>query len=282
MKPTLPADTRMGLVSLSVGDLARSLNYYQRHIGLQLQQRENGTATLGSGDRPLLRLTEFPGAYHQRRATGLFHFALLVPSRLELARTLRHLVESEVRLDGASDHLVSEALYLSDPDGHGIEIYRDRQRSAWYDQQGRFKMDTLRLDFEGLLAESRRDPSPWQGLHPGTVMGHVHLQVADVAVARRFYTEILGFEHMTDYPSASFVSAGGYHHHLGMNSWYSAGALPSPENAARLLSFEIVLPDDQALVQTVGQVKAAGYPIESQPDGWLLHDPSQNVILLHA
>jgi catechol 2,3-dioxygenase len=272
----------MGPVALSVADLPSSLDYYQHKIGLQLQQQEHGTAVLGAGDRALLRLTEFPGARHQRRATGLFHFALLVPSRLELARTLQHLVESGVGIDGASDHRVSEALYLSDPDGHGIEIYRDRERSAWYDEQGRFKMDTLRLDLQGLLAEARHETQPWRGLHPQTVMGHVHLQVADVSTARRFYTDVLGFDHMTDYPSASFVSAGGYHHHLGMNSWNSAGAAPPPDHAARLLYFEIVLPDDKALAQVVEQVRAASHPIESQPDGWLLRDPSQNVILLHA
>ena len=280
MTNLIDPNTTLGIVALTVSDLDRSIAYYQHNIGLTLHHQAGDTAVLGAGAKKLLRLTELPGARVVRRATGLFHFALLVPSRLELARTLRHLVESETAIGGASDHLVSEALYLSDPDGHGIEIYRDRPRSDWYDEQGNFRMDTLRLDAEGVMAELAHDTQPWKTIHPDTIMGHIHLQVSDVAAARQFYTTVLGFEHMTDYPSASFVGAGGYHHHIGMNSWMGAGAPPPPSDAARLLSYEVYMPNETGLTDLLDRIQTAGLPVEEQAGGWLLQDPSQNNILL--
>jgi catechol 2,3-dioxygenase len=228
----------------------------------------------------LLRLQELPGSRVIRRATGLYHFALLVPSRLELARTLRHLIDTQTPIGGASDHLVSEALYLSDPDGHGIEIYADRPRSAWYDQAGRFHMGTIRFNVESVMSELEVGVEPWQGLHPETTMGHVHLQASDVEAATQFYLDVLGFELMVGIPQASFVSAGGYHHHLGMNSWMGAGAPPPPENAARLLSYEILLPDQSALDAVLSRVEDASITTLNQDGGWVVRDPSQNVLVL--
>ena len=283
MTNTIHPETTIGLVALSVADLERSLDYYQHNIGLTLQAREGDVATLGAGARPLLRLTEQPGARVMRRATGLFHFALLVPSRLELARTLDHLLTTKTPIAGASDHLVSEALYLSDPDGHGIEIYRDRTRDAWYDAQGHLQMDTLQFDAAGVMAELQTYNGPaWNGLDPKTIMGHIHLQVADVAAAHRFYTEVLGFEHMADYPQASFLGAGGYHHHVGVNSWQGVGVPPPPETAARLLSYEIYLPTQTALDEVIGRIQTAELPLEEQADGWVLRDPSHNQIILRT
>ncbi|MDX1521098.1 MAG: VOC family protein [Anaerolineae bacterium] len=283
MTSTIDPNMTIGVVSLTVSDLNRSLNYYQHNIGLKLQHREADTAMLGAGDRHLLRLQELPGARLVRRATGLFHFALLVPSRLELARTLQHLLATETTVGGASDHLVSEALYLSDPDGHGIEIYRDRPRSDWYDANGNFKMDTLRMDVPGVMGElEKNEVKPWTGIHPDTVMGHIHLQVADVPTARQFYTEVLGLSHMTDYPGATFLSAGGYHHHVGMNIWAGAAVPAPPADAARLLSYEMVLPDQDALQAVVDRVKAAGVVLTKQDGSWLVQDPSQNTIMLKA
>lgn len=279
---TIAPETTIGMVVLTVADLERSLAYYQQQIGLTLQARTADEAVLGAGDTPLLRLRALPGARSVRRATGLYHFALRVPSRLELARVLRHLVDSRTPISGSSDHLVSEALYLADPDGHGIEIYRDRPRSAWYDRDGNFRMSTERLDVEGVLAELANDAQPWNGLHPETVMGHIHLQVADVDAARHFYTTVLGFEHMTDYPMASFVGAGGYHHHIGMNSWMGLGAPPPPDDAARLLWYEVCLPDEAALTAVLGWVDAAGVPRTAREGAWLVRDPSQNGVLLRS
>jgi catechol 2,3-dioxygenase len=280
MTDMISPETKMGQVSLTVSNLDRSLAYYQHNIGLKLQERGGDTAVLGANGTPLLRLKELPGSRVIRRATGLYHFALLVPSRLELARTLQHLIETQTPIGGASDHLVSEALYLSDPDGHGIEIYRDRPRSAWYDESGKFLLDTIRFDVDGVMSELKDGADPWLGIDPATIMGHVHLQVADVDAATRFYVDILGFSLMAGIPMASFISAGGYHHHLGMNSWMGAGAPPPPENAARLLSYEILLPDQAALGEVVDRLAEAGIVPEEQADGLAVRDPSQNTAIL--
>ena len=208
MTNVIDNNATMGVVSLSVGDLSRSLDYYQADIGLDVINKNGGEATLGAGGRSLLHLQEIKGARSIARSTGLFHFALLVPTREALGRVLRHFAEKRTPIDGASDHLVSEALYLSDPDGHGIEIYRDRPRGDWYDANGNFKMDTLRLDIEGVLNEGVNSATPWEGIDGGTVMGHVHLQVRNVNEAEKFYTDTVGFGLMVNMPSASFISAG--------------------------------------------------------------------------
>lgn len=269
----------MGMVTLSVGDLARSLRFYQDRIGLALLNHEESTASLGAGDTPLLRLQHLPGARAHPRATGLFHFALRVPSRLELARTLAHLIKTKTPLDGASDHNVSEALYLHDPDGHGIEIYRDRPRADWY-KDGRFVLNTTPFDADGVMGELEGHDEPWQGIHPATDMGHVHLRVADLASARRFYVDILGFEIMLAMESALFISAGGYHHHLGMNTWAGVGAPPPPADAARLIAYEIRFPTADALTATLDRLRSAGIEPIQHEAGWLVHDPSQNGIVL--
>jgi len=278
----IAADTTIGAVVLTTPNLDRALTYYKENIGLELLARQDGQATLGAGDTPLLILRAEAKTDVVSHATGLFHCALLVPSRLELARILQHLIDTETPISGASDHRVSEALYLTDPDGHGIEIYRDRPRDTWYDTNDNFVMTTERLDIDGLLGELKNDTAEWNGLHAKTVMGHVHLRVADVDAACAFYTDVLGFGHMTDYPSASFVSAGGYHHHIGMNMWQSAGAEPAPDDAARLLFYEIHLPDQNALDAVVTNVRAARVPITQHETGWLLRDPAQNGILLRV
>ncbi|MBX2997306.1 MAG: VOC family protein [Caldilineaceae bacterium] len=273
-------ETRMGAVTLTVADLTRSLRFYQDQIGLTLVSQEVSTARLGAGDNPLLCLQQLPGARAFPRATGLFHFALRVPSRLELARTLNHLLEAETPIDGASDHNVSEALYLHDPDGHGIEIYRDRPRKEWYDTAGRFVLNTTPFDVDGVMAELEGNEQPWQGIHPETDMGHVHLRVADLTGARHFYVDILGFEIMLAMDSALFISAGGYHHHLGMNTWAGVGVPAPPDNTARLITYEIHLPDADALSATLERLRNAGVEPIQTGDGWLIHDPSQNGILL--
>jgi len=274
--------TRVGAVSLSVGNLDRSLGYYQHNIGLTVLDYDKHSATLGAGATPLLHLREVPGARVVRRATGLYHFALRVPTRLDLAQVIRHLWESETHVGGASDHLVSEALYLSDPDGHGIEIYRDRPRDTWYDAKGTFRMGTEPLDVGAILAEIKPDTPGWNGMPDGTDMGHVHLQVADVSAADRFYVGVLGMERMAGMASASFVSAGGYHHHLGLNSWAGVGVPAPPENAARLLSYELLLPTDDAIDAVVERAREANVPVSKQDAGWSLRDPSHNTIILRV
>ena len=225
----LPPSTGVGAVHLTVSDLERSLDYYRTAIGLDVLEEGIGRASLGAGGRELLGLVEQPGAQPARGATGLYHFALLVPERDELARWLAHAARDRVPLVGLSDHYVSEALYLSDPDWHGIEIYWDRPAIGWEGQVGS-RLTTLPLDVDGLLAELD-DPAnePFDGLPAGTRMGHVHLKAASIAPTVWFYRDVLGFGLMAQLgEQAAFLAAGGYHHHIGANTWESAGGKPPP------------------------------------------------------
>jgi catechol 2,3-dioxygenase len=267
----LPAATAMGRVDLSIADLERSLDYYRHSIGLDVLAENGGEATLGVGSTELLRLTEEPGAGPADGYSGLFHFALLVPERVDLGRWLAHAARARVQLTGASDHFVSEALYLRDPDHHGIEIYADRPRESWEGQVGR--MGTWPLDLDDLLSTvPGDDDAKFAGLPDGTTMGHVHLRVADVDETVRFYRDLLGFDLMAQLgPQAAFLSAGGYHHHLGGNTWESLGAAQAPEGTARLRSFTIVLPDDASLAAAAARVGG------TEPE-----DPSGNRFLLAA
>ncbi|MDW8325678.1 MAG: VOC family protein [Anaerolineales bacterium] len=276
-------DTRLGTVHLTVSNLSRSLAFYERVIGLRVHAHTDGIAHLGAGGADLLTLSEQPGARtHLRGYTGLYHFAILVPSRLELARALRRMLEARTPMDGYSDHKVSEALYLPDPDGNGIEVYCDRPRSEWFDAQGNFRMATDPLDIESVLRELRAHPEPADRMDPATVIGHIHLHVAHIGQAEQFYVGALGFELMARYgPSASFVSAGGYHHHVGFNTWAGVGAPPPPPNSVGLRYFEVRLPNPEALAQTVKRLRAAGVTaLEERSNGVLVRDPSQNAMLL--
>jgi catechol 2,3-dioxygenase len=276
---TLPAETRMGAVELTVSDLERSLDYYRQAIGLRVREQGDGRASVG-GDSELLVLHEVPGAQPAPRNTGLFHFALLVPERRDLAAWLAHAIREQVPMTGVSDHFVSEALYLRDPDGHGIEIYADRPRELWEGQVAR--MTTEPLDLENLLRELD-DPErePFDGLPGGTVMGHVHLQVADIPETLRFYRDVMGFDEMATLGSrATFLSAGGYHHHVGANTWASAGASPPPEGSASLRLATVVLPDSASRDEVVGRVAETDQKPEDTPDGPVVRDPSGNRLLL--
>ena len=247
VRADLPPDTRMGAVHLTVADLDRSLAYYESQIGLRVHAREDGHARLGTGGEDLLVLTEEPGAKPADGYSGLFHFALLVPERIDLARWLAHAARDRVALSGLSDHYVSEAIYLRDPDHHGIEIYADRSRELWEGQVG-LRLTTLPLDTNDLLS-TLEDPlsEPFDGLAGGTVMGHVHLCVADLEQAVDYYRDRVGFGLMAQLgDQAAFLSAGGYHHHLGANTWQSAGRPYAPEGYARLTQMTIVLPDEAA------------------------------------
>src|SRR4051794_6044079 len=271
-------ETRMGAVHLTVSDLARSLDYYERVVGLQVHGRDNGTARLGTGGDDLLVLYEEPGAEPAPRNTGLFHFALLLPSRHNLARWLARAIKQEVRFEGLSDHLVSEAIYLRDPDWHGIEIYRDRPRSEWERDGGFVKMATLPLDVQGVLSALDGGEGEFERLPLETTMGHVHLQVADIAAAEAFYTEQLGFDVQARYgDQASFLSAGGYHHHLGGNVWNSRGAAPPPPGSAALRHFTVLLPDDDELERVAARMPDA---VRDPAGGVAVKDPANNTLIL--
>jgi catechol 2,3-dioxygenase len=266
----------MGPVSLTVADLERSLDWYRGPIGLRVHEQGDGEARLGTGGEDLLVLRELPGARPADGYSGLFHFALLVPARADLARWLAHAARERVPLTGLSDHRVSEAIYLRDPDHHGIEIYADRPRERW---EGRVfeQMTTLPLDTGDLLGELA-DPAaePFDGLPAGTTMGHVHLRVADVPETIRFYRDGLGFDLTAALGSqAAFLSAGGYHHHLGGNTWESAGAGRPPAGHATLERMTVVVPEDGAVDEVAQRVGG-----ERTPDGLAVRDPSGNPVLV--
>ena len=273
--------TTVGPVQLTVADLDRSLEYYRSAIGLDVRDRANGRAELGTSERELLVLDEIPGASPAYGHTGLYHFALLVPARAELARWLAHASRDSVPLVGLSDHFVSEAIYLSDPDGHGIEIYCDRPREIW---EGHVfeRLTTMPLDIGNLLAELPDPESePFERLPEGTVMGHVHLKVASIPDAIAFYRDVIGFALMAQLgDQAAFLSAGGYHHHLGANTWESAGASPPPEGTAALRQATIVLPDAAERDRLVERLDEAGHPAEETDDGPRVRDPSGNAFVL--
>ncbi len=281
MSETIPAQTRMGAVHLTVSSLERSLEYYRDSIGLEVLDTGDGRATLGAGSTRLLELVELPGAQPAPGRTGLFHFALLLPDRRSLALWLAHAVRTRVRLAGASDHFVSEAIYLSDPDRHGIEIYADRPRELWEGDVAA-RMGTDPLDLEGLLGElDDPETSPFDRQPGGTAMGHVHLQVSQIPPSVEFYRDLLGFGLMAEYGGqAAFLSAGGYHHHVGANTWRSGGAGPPPAGAAALRRFEIVLPDAAARDHLVERIAAGGQAVEEHEDGPLARDPSGNAFTL--
>lgn len=292
----LPTETTLGPVHLRVADLERSLGFYRDVLGLSPQPDTPGTGermTLYvSGGRPLVMLTTGANLRPRPpRSTGLYHFAILLPHRADLAAILRRLFETRYPVQGASDHGVSEAVYLADPDGNGIEIYRDRPRAEWPRENGELAMVTEPFDAEGVLAEVAEDRYRWGGLPTGTRIGHIHLQVRDLDEAQDFYTRVIGFDLMQRYPpepqargraSATFMSVGGYHHHVGINTWAGLGAPPNPPDAVGLEHFTLHLPDAGALEALAARVKAAGAPLETQDEGWLVRDPSGNGVRLEA
>lgn len=284
MTETIAPATKIGEIQLITGNLERLTRFYQERLGFQVLERGEGKTILGAGTARLLTLIEQPGAQQrpQNGVTGLYHFAVLLPDRRSLARLLVHIAQTETPIQGASDHGVSEALYMADPDGNGIELYRDRERDEWpVDDIGKLMMVTEPLDIDDLVLNLRGGATEWQGLPEGTIIGHVHLQVADLKGAEMFYTRVLGFQLMQHYGnSAAFVSAGGYHHHIGMNTWTSAGAPPPSDNSTGMSWFEIVLPDAAALEATRARLEEAEIPWEAQEGGILVRDPSQNGVLL--
>jgi catechol 2,3-dioxygenase len=244
----LPADTTLGAVSLTVRDLDLARSFYERALGLRTLESAGSNASLGVEDgHPLVKLHGHPSApLRPPGTTGLYHLAVLVPTREDLARALRRLAEAGWRLVGAADHLVSEALYLSDPEGNGIEIYRDRPREQWERIGSEIRMATMPLDLQDLIAALGSTDKPDRGMPHGTRLGHVHLNVASLSASEAFYGGTVGFDVTArGYPGALFMSAGGYHHHIGLNTWAGEAAPPPPEGAMGLHSIEVALPDSE-------------------------------------
>lgn len=267
----LPPVTRPGAVRLQVAALGRSLAFYEGVLGLGVLDRIGPAVVLGAGGAPLVALNERPGARPVPPAgrLGLYHAAFLLPARADLARFLRHVAERGERI-GMSDHLVSEAVYLTDPDGLGIEVYADRPRAAWRTVGGQIAMATRPLDVQDLLRAA--GGTRWTGVPEGTRVGHVHLHVGDLGAAEAFYHNALGLEKtLTGFPGALFLSAGGYHHHLGLNTW-SAGP-PAAEGDARLLEWTLLVPSPTGVDAVGHRMEAAGYAVARDADAAVVADP---------
>jgi catechol 2,3-dioxygenase len=261
----------LGRVRLQVADLARSLAYYQRVLGLRVVEQTGPKAVLASeDDAPLVELHAVAGSRPSRGKLGLYHFAILLPERAELGRFLAHIAALGERV-GSSNHLVSESVYLRDPDGLGIEVYADRPRESWRANGAELAMDTIPLNIPEVISEGggRR----WSAMPRGTTMGHVHLHVGDLDRAAAFYHAALGFAKMVwSYPGALFVAAGGYHHHLGLNTWAGPHAQPPETMDARLLDWEIMVPHAD-LEPAATSLKEAGFGTTPMDNGWRAADP---------
>ena len=276
--PALPTGLRLGAVHLTVTDLDRSDAFYRNVIGLEPHRRAGDTAALGAGGDDLVVLTERPDAARAGRHAGLYHLALLFESREALAHAALRLVATRTPIQGASDHGVSEAIYLPDPDGNGIELYADRPREEWpapATPDARVGMFTRALDWEPLMETvAGQSPPPTAGT--GLTVGHVHLHVDDLDAARDFYVGVLGFESMAGLGSADFLAAGGYHHHLGVNVWRGEGipGAPAADSVVGLRHWTIALPSAQDVPAVGARVRAAGRPLEDEADGFLVRDPA--------
>lgn len=271
--PRLPDATHVGVVHLQVADLARSLRWYGDVLGVRALARDGAAVALAAhgDDTPLVVLHERPGAAsvpaHAR--LGLYHFAILLPDRASLGRFVAHVAELGVHV-GAGDHLVSEAFYLHDPDGLGIEVYTDRPRAEWRRTAQGIEMATLPVNVPALLDAAGGEP--WRGMPAGTVMGHVHLHVGNLGEALEFYGDAIGFDRTAEIPGAGFLSAGGYHHHLGVNTW-ARNAPSAGADEARLLEWTIVVPTPADAAAVAERVRGAGGPVEASGAAFVLRDP---------
>lgn len=278
MSQPIHPNTVLGELKLKVSNLERSITFYREVVGFRVLSQQESIAHLTvDGIHTFLILEQIPNAAvtPRRSSSGLYHFAILVPNREQLGLSLRTLIKSGIHI-GQGDHLVSEALYIDDPDHNGIEIYRDRPRSTWKrDADNNYVMASNPVDIEGLLKEAGE--KEWSGLSPDTILGHIHLHVSELPKSRAFYLDVLGFEMAADASKmmgAYFISAGGYHHHIGLNIWAGVGAPQPPENATGLSYYTIVLPSDDELDRTLEKIRNAGITVSEQAGVWLVKDPS--------
>ena len=279
----LPDATRLGRVRLQIANLERSLQFYEQVLGLRVVAQAEGSATLAAhgDDRPLVELVEREGLLPAGRGLlGLYHFAILLPDRPALGRFVRHLGENGIRA-GAADHLVSEAFYLTDPDGLGIEVYADRPRGMWKRIGREVMMSSDPVDAAAIVAAA--GDATWTGMPSGTVIGHVHLHVGDLARSSAFFSDALGFDRMTwRYPGALFMGAGGYHHHLGTNTWAGPGARIPGDEDARLLEWTIEVPVAADVAAAAGSVAGAGFAVDAADGVARMRDPWGTLVTLRA
>ena len=268
--------TFVELVELKVTNLENSLTFYQEVVGFKVLEKTATKALLTADGQTALLSIEQPADIipTQQKTTGLYHFALLLPTREDLGAVLRHFAETNIRI-GAGDHLVSEALYLNDPDGNGIEIYSDRPDTEWTWKDGYVGMDTLQIDAQSILEAGAN--TQWNGLPEGTVMGHIHLSVKELVETEKFFNA-LGLQVVTPYPGALFMASGKYHHHVGLNTWNGVGASAPAENVVGLKAFTLVFPSTEELNAAIDQLKAIEVEVIQEDGIFTTKDPSQNKI----
>jgi catechol 2,3-dioxygenase len=274
-------NTFVGEVVINVEDIKRSQAFYQEIIGFRVLEKSEKKATFTTDGVTALLTIEQPEGVKpkERRTTGLYHFAILLPERRDLGSFIQHLIQKDHSIQGASDHLVSEALYMADPDGNGIEVYSDRQSASWNWQDLEVAMTSEALDIQSILAES--EGVRWNGLPSGTLMGHIHLHVADLAKSEKFYTRGLGFDIVNRYGGqALFLSTGQYHHHIGLNTWNGVGAQMPGKNSVGLQHFTLVLPSETVMEKIVEQLNNVGAEVSKDETGVFTVDPSGNRIKL--
>lgn len=272
--------TYVGEVQLKVSNLSESIRFYEEVIGLTVKDRSASQASFTTnGKDTLLTIIEPEGVQSKKgQTTGLYHFALLLPTRADLAQIVRHFIQDEIRF-ATGDHLVSEAIYLSDPDGNGIEIYADRNPDKWEWQDGEVAMTTVAVDIEDLLQETTTDA--WHGLPENTVMGHIHLQVNDLEENEKFYIDGLGFSVVNRYgDSALFISDHDYHHHIALNTWSSRSARHAEESETGIHAYTILFPSEEVRSEKIVQLKKIGAPIHEENGAYYVYDPSQIKIIL--
>lgn len=282
---TIHPATHIGHVHYTVADLNRQAAFYSEILGFKELWREGNTASLGAGTRELLRLTELPGARRVHGTTGLYHTAFLVPTRWDLAHLIRRIAESQTPIQGHSNHGTHLAMYLPDAEGNGIELAWDFPKEKWPMRDGKMSLADMPrsgIDLDDLMGVLQTNTREWTGLADETIVGHVHLHIADIPPAEGFYHRLLGFDVTMNSPEfrALFLSAGGYHHHIGTNVWQGVGAPPPPEDATGLRYFSVVVPNGDELERVKARAATAGLPVEAHPEGALLRDPSRNGVLL--
>ncbi len=282
---SIHAQTHIGYVHYQVAEIERMVRFYQEILGFALHRQDNESATLGTPSRELLRFTKVPGARPARRSTGLYHTAFLVPTRWELAHLVQRIAQTRTPVQGTSNHGTHLAIYLPDPEGNGIELAWDTPADQWPMRDGRLMFEEMPrepVDLKSLLKELERDRSAWNGLDTETIIGHVHLHVSDLERSEHFYAELLGFDvtMKSDAFAGLFVSAGGYHHHIGLNVWHGVGAPPPLPDATGLKYFTIDVPNDEALNRAVARLEAGGFKSVANEEGRLFADPSGIGVML--
>jgi catechol 2,3-dioxygenase len=281
MPESKPPSLRLGCVHLGTANFTEQVKFYTFSLGLKAVSQEEVIIILGAGKQPLISLEWDPAAFHEEGVTGLYHLAIRLPSRLELARLVAHLAESGSDFVGVADHGVSESFYLTDYDGNGLELYADRPATDWpRDSLGGLKMGTDPLDIDNLIGEIVAETPKWAGIDPGADLGHVHLTVNDLKAAEEFYTKVIGLEETQRLPSgAVFFSSDGYHHHVAVNTWLGENAPARTEGAEGMRWFELAA-EEKTTGEIRARVESAGLTIEERPDGFLLHDPAGNGVLV--